>query len=72
MSSCLRQPVVYVSDFSLKRVALHTVCLLPSSRKSGIFLCRHKARILFAASAKFIRGQFALFRFTKTQTCADF
>jgi hypothetical protein len=37
MSSCLRQQAVYVSDFSLKRVAFHTVCLLRRPEKAAFF-----------------------------------
>jgi hypothetical protein len=38
MSSCLRRQVVYGSDFSLKRVALHTVCLLRRPEKAAFFV----------------------------------
>jgi hypothetical protein len=38
MSSCFRQQAFYSSDFSLKRVALHTVCLLRRPEKAAFFV----------------------------------
>jgi hypothetical protein len=38
MSSRIRQQAVYVTDFSLKRVALHTVCLLRRPEKAAFFV----------------------------------
>jgi hypothetical protein len=38
MSSCFHQQAVYGSDFSLKRVGLHIVCLLRRPEKAAFFI----------------------------------